>query len=111
MSPDQNLWKANWKAIEIARPHAGWLYQERAAAGHSNVLPQADRIDAGSEQVLEGRFILGSPEDCVEEIKKYQVLGVQELVLRRRWPGMPNQDSLRAVELFGGAVLPALRQF
>ncbi len=34
------------------------------------------------------------------------VLGVEELVLRCQWPGMPNEDSLKAVELFGREVLP-----
>jgi alkanesulfonate monooxygenase SsuD/methylene tetrahydromethanopterin reductase-like flavin-dependent oxidoreductase (luciferase family) len=97
------------KAIDIVRPHVEWLYQDRVASGHNNELPAADRIDVGFEQVLEGRFIIGNPQDCVEEIKKYQVLGVQELVLRCQWPGMPNQDSLRAVELFGEEVLPAFQ--
>ncbi len=49
---------------------------------------------------------IGSPEECVNEIKKYQELGIQELILRCQWPGMPNQDSNRAVELFGQEVLP-----
>lgn len=94
------------KAIEIARPHVEWLYRDRAAAGHSQELPEADRIDVGFEQVLEGRFIIGSPDECVAEVQKYQDLGVQELVLRCQWPGMPNEDSIRAVELFGQEVLP-----
>jgi alkanesulfonate monooxygenase SsuD/methylene tetrahydromethanopterin reductase-like flavin-dependent oxidoreductase (luciferase family) len=94
------------KAIEIARPHVEWLYQDRAAAGHSQELPEADRIDVSFDRVLEGRFIIGGPEECAEEIKKYQELGVQELILRCQWPGMPNQDSLWAVELFGKEVLP-----
>jgi alkanesulfonate monooxygenase SsuD/methylene tetrahydromethanopterin reductase-like flavin-dependent oxidoreductase (luciferase family) len=94
------------KAIDLARPHVEWLYQDRAAAGHSNELPGADRIDVGFEQVLEGRFIIGSPEECIEEIEKYQALGIQELVLRCQWPGMANRDSLGAVELFGREVLP-----
>lgn len=93
------------KAIEIARPHVEWLYQDRAAAGHSQELPEADRIDVGFEQVLEGRFIIGSPQECVEEVRKYQALGIQELVLRCQWPGMPDEDSIRAVELFGQEVL------
>ncbi len=94
------------QAIEIARPHVEWLYRDRAAAGHSQELPQADSIDVSFERVLEDRFIIGSPEECVEEIQKYQELGIQELILRCQWPGMPNQDSLRAVELFGQEVLP-----
>ena len=94
------------KAIAIARPHVEWLYQDRAASGHSQELPAADRIDVPFEQVLAGRFIIGSPDECAEEIKKYQKLGIQELILRCQWPGMPNQDSNRAVELFGKEVLP-----
>ena len=95
------------EAIRIARPHVEWLYQDLAASGHSNELPAADRIDVGFEQVLEGRFIIGSPAECIAEVKKYQELGIEELILRCQWPGMPNEDSLKAVELFGKEVLPA----
>ena len=84
-------------------------YRDRASLGHSQELPEADRIDVAFDQVLEDRFIIGSPAECIEEIKKYQALGVDELVLRCQWPGMPNEDSLRAVELFGKEVLPAFR--
>ena len=74
------------EAVAIARPHVEWLYRDRAALGHSQELPDADRIDVGFEQVLDGRFIIGSPAECIEEIKKYQALGVDELVLRCQWP-------------------------
>ena len=94
------------EAIRIARPHVEWLYQDRAASGHSQELPEADRIDVGFEQVLDGRFIIGSPDQCAAEIERYRELGIEELVLRCQWPGMPNEDSLRAVELFGKEVLP-----
>ena len=44
------------EAIRIARPHVEWLYQDRAASGHSQELPEADRIDVGFEQVLDRPF-------------------------------------------------------
>ena len=97
------------KAIDIMRPHVEWMYRDRAALGHSQELPEADRIDVPFDRILEGRFILGSPEECIEEIEKYRELGVDELVLRCQWPGMPNKDSLRALELFGDKVLPHYR--
>jgi hypothetical protein len=31
---------------------------------------------------------------------------VEELILRCQWPGMPGEDALRAVRLFGREVLP-----
>ena len=94
------------KAIDIMRPHVEWMYRDRAALGHSQELPEADSIDVPFDRILEGRFILGSPEECIEEIERYRELGVDELVLRCQWPGMPNKDSLRALELFGERVLP-----
>ena len=97
------------EAIDIMRPHVEWMYRDRAALGHSQELPEADRIDVPFDRILEGRFILGSPEECIAEIEKYRELGVDELVLRCQWPGMPNKDSLRALELFGEKVLPHFR--
>ena len=94
------------KAIDIARPHVEWLYKDRAASGHSNELPSADRIDVEFDQVLKDRFIIGSPDDCIREIYRYQDLGIQELILRCQWPGMSNEESLNAVNMFGKEVLP-----
>jgi alkanesulfonate monooxygenase SsuD/methylene tetrahydromethanopterin reductase-like flavin-dependent oxidoreductase (luciferase family) len=94
------------KAIEIARPHVEWLYKDRAASGHSNELPEADRIDVGFDEVLKDRFIIGNPDDCIREIYRYKELGIQELILRCQWPGMSNEESLQAVNIFGREVIP-----
>jgi alkanesulfonate monooxygenase SsuD/methylene tetrahydromethanopterin reductase-like flavin-dependent oxidoreductase (luciferase family) len=94
------------EAIATIRPHVEWLYRDRAALGHNRALPEADRIDVPFEQVLEGRFILGSPDECVAEVQKYQAVGVDELILRCQWPGMEAGETLRAIERFGRDVLP-----
>jgi alkanesulfonate monooxygenase SsuD/methylene tetrahydromethanopterin reductase-like flavin-dependent oxidoreductase (luciferase family) len=94
------------QAVETIRPHVEWLYRDRAALGHNRALPEADRIDVPFEQVLEGRFIIGSPEECVAEVQKYQAAGVEELIIRCQWPGMPAEDTLTAIERFGRDVLP-----
>jgi alkanesulfonate monooxygenase SsuD/methylene tetrahydromethanopterin reductase-like flavin-dependent oxidoreductase (luciferase family) len=94
------------QAIATVRPHVEWLYHDRAALGHNRALPEADRIDVPFEQVLEGRFILGSPDECVAEVRKYQAVGVEELILRCQWPGMEAGETLKAIERFGRDVLP-----
>ena len=71
------------QAIDIIRPQVEWLYKDRASLGHSQELPEADRIDVSFEQVLEGRFIIGSPEECIDEIHKYKDLGVESEVTDR----------------------------
>jgi alkanesulfonate monooxygenase SsuD/methylene tetrahydromethanopterin reductase-like flavin-dependent oxidoreductase (luciferase family) len=94
------------QAIAAIRPHVEWLYRDRAALGHNRALPEADRIDVPFEQVLEGRFIIGSPDECAAEVQKYQAAGVEELILRCQWPGLAEQDTLQAIERFGRDVLP-----
>jgi alkanesulfonate monooxygenase SsuD/methylene tetrahydromethanopterin reductase-like flavin-dependent oxidoreductase (luciferase family) len=94
------------RAISIIQPYVERLYQNRAAMGHNRDLPDADRIDVEFEHVLEGRFILGSPDDCIAEIERYRQLGVQELIVRCQWPGMPGEAALDAIRRFGQEVLP-----
>jgi alkanesulfonate monooxygenase SsuD/methylene tetrahydromethanopterin reductase-like flavin-dependent oxidoreductase (luciferase family) len=93
-------------AVATIRPSVEWLYRDRAALGHSRLLPEGDRIDVPFEQVLEGRFILGSPAECAAEVARYRDIGVQELVLRCQWPGMALEPALRAIQRFGRDVLP-----
>jgi alkanesulfonate monooxygenase SsuD/methylene tetrahydromethanopterin reductase-like flavin-dependent oxidoreductase (luciferase family) len=93
-------------AITTIRPSVEWLYRDRAALGHSRLLPEADRIDVPFEQVLEGRFILGSPAECVAEIARYRDLGLQELIMRCQWPGMAVEPAFQAIRRFGSDVLP-----
>ena len=94
------------QAIDIIRPQVEWLYKDRAALGHSQELPEADRIDVPFEQVLEGQFIIGSPEECIEEIHKYQELGVDELILRSQWPGMEGDVTNKSLRIFAEKVMP-----
>jgi alkanesulfonate monooxygenase SsuD/methylene tetrahydromethanopterin reductase-like flavin-dependent oxidoreductase (luciferase family) len=104
----REMYVATDKAAAIAtiRPYVERLYQNRAAMGHNRDLPQADRIDTGFEHVLEGRFIIGSPEECMAEVERYRALGVQELIVRCQWPGMPCEAALQAIRRFGHDVLP-----
>lgn len=93
-------------AVATIRPSVEWLYRDRAALGHSRLLPEGDRIDVPFEQVLEGRFILGSPAECAAEVARYRDIGVQEIILRCQWPGMALEPALRAIQRFGRDVLP-----
>lgn len=94
------------QAIDIIRPQVEWLYKDRASLGHSQELPEADRIDVPFEQVIEGRFIIGSPEECIEEIHKYKENGVEELILRSQWPGMDGDATAKSLRLFAEKVMP-----
>jgi hypothetical protein len=85
------------------------LYRDRAALGHNRLLPAADRIDVPFEQVLEGRFILGSPAECIAEVARYRAVGVEEIIMRCmrcQWPDMAVEPALQAIQRFARDVLP-----
>lgn len=55
---------------------------------------------------LEGQLIAGSPEEAVEEVKKFQALGVEHLVFDFRFK---FDRWFEQIELLGTEVLPQLR--
>ncbi|MEE8443123.1 MAG: hypothetical protein V3S37_05175, partial [Dehalococcoidia bacterium] len=93
-------------ALDTIRSSVEWLYADRAALGHARDLPQADRIDVPFEQILQNRFIVGDPDECIREIQRYEQLGVDTIIMRMQWPGMTQEETLRSIRLMGKEVLP-----
>jgi alkanesulfonate monooxygenase SsuD/methylene tetrahydromethanopterin reductase-like flavin-dependent oxidoreductase (luciferase family) len=60
------------------------------------------------EKVATDRFIMGSPEDCIEQIEKWnRDLGTDYFVMRFRHPNGPEHKKvLDAIRLFGEKVIP-----
>ena len=59
---------------------------------------------------MDDTFIVGSPQDCLEQIAKYRELGFTDIALRLFYPEMPQKDVLDHIELVGKEVLPALHR-
>jgi len=96
------------KAIELAGPHLETKYRAYALWGQDKVISSATSFDVGIEELAPGRYILGSPEQCVEQIRMYQRrLGINHMIVRIQWPGMENKQAMRAIELFGKHIIPA----
>lgn len=49
-------------------------------------------------------FIVGDPDSCVEQVRRYQELGAEALVMRM--DAIPYADRMRSIELFGKYVIP-----
>lgn len=70
----------------------------------------ATELDQPLEALVEGRFIMGDPDDCVEQIRQYERdFGITEMILRFQWPGMPQEKVLRTIRLLGQEVIPKFR--
>lgn len=98
-------------AIELAAPYLLGKYRDYAKWGQEKALPDNDDFTQPFEELLEGRFIIGSPEDCYEQLKPYwQDLDCNHLVIRTRWAGMPVTTALSSMRLISDELLPALRK-
>ena len=100
----------DWKtAIETVRPALESFYADRARLGHDRDLPQGDSLSGSVEDIVRGRLIIGSPEDCAEEIAKYRELGIETISMRMRWEGMTKEQGMDSVRLMASEVLPRFR--
>lgn len=66
--------------------------------------------DLTFDKIAENRFLAGSPEECLEQLKRWQEeIRPDYLILRLRHPGgPPHVRVLEALRLFGEKVLPYL---
>ncbi|MBI2485466.1 MAG: LLM class flavin-dependent oxidoreductase [Deltaproteobacteria bacterium] len=61
------------------------------------------------EHLPEERFIIGDPEDCIKEAKRYRdELGINYIACRMVFPQATNKTISKCLELFGKEVIPNL---
>jgi alkanesulfonate monooxygenase SsuD/methylene tetrahydromethanopterin reductase-like flavin-dependent oxidoreductase (luciferase family) len=94
------------EALALAARYLVPKYAAYVEWGQSDVLPRSDTLRREWDDLRAGRFIVGGPETAVEQIRALAGLGVTELVLRVQWPGLPQRDALRTLELLASDVLP-----
>ena len=99
------------EAVAKARPCLDKLYRDVYVKwGQDEAMGNPDELTWDFDRLARHRFILGSPEDCIEEIRSYgKSIEPELLLLRFDWtPGLEQKDILHAMELFGAAVLPCV---
>jgi alkanesulfonate monooxygenase SsuD/methylene tetrahydromethanopterin reductase-like flavin-dependent oxidoreductase (luciferase family) len=97
-------------AQELAARYLGAKYRTYVAWGQNQAMPANDKLDLPFDQLAEGRFIIGTPEDCYTQLRPWAELGVTHLVLRAHFNGMPISDTLQSMRLISDELLPALRK-
>jgi alkanesulfonate monooxygenase SsuD/methylene tetrahydromethanopterin reductase-like flavin-dependent oxidoreductase (luciferase family) len=98
-------------AIQECRPFLEAKYQAYALWGQDKALPKEDSFDLAFEELVLDRFIIGDPDDCIRELRRYiDALGVNCFIFRIQWPGMEQTKVLRTIKLLAGHVMPALQR-
>lgn len=98
-------------AIEMAGPYLVAKYRDYAKWGQDKVMPDNEDFTRSLDELIEGRFIIGSPEDCYNQLKPYwEEFGVNHIVVRTHWAGMPLSTALASIRLISDELLPELRR-
>ena len=98
-------------AVEMAGPYLAEKYRTYAQWGQDQVLPGQDSFRQSLDALLRDRFVLGSPEECWEQLRPcWEEAGANFLIFRTHWSGMPVGHALASMRLISDELLPALRR-
>jgi alkanesulfonate monooxygenase SsuD/methylene tetrahydromethanopterin reductase-like flavin-dependent oxidoreductase (luciferase family) len=97
------------EAIRLARPSLEEKYKAYRAWGQDKVMPAGDHFDLDFSELMQDRFLFGSPAEVTEQILDLKRrFGVTTLVLGIHWVGMPNSQALESMHLLAQEVFPAV---
>ena len=103
-----NAIEDGWVGVTLPGGKEGWI-----ARGFLRLvcLGRECEGDQEFEALLQDRFVLGSPEECYEQLRPYwEELGVNHLIIRTHWAGMPLSTALSSLRLISNELLPELRK-
>lgn len=91
-------------ARETIEPYLLRLYEWYARWGQTYM--DEHEITVDYEELAE-KFVLGSPAACIEQLREYERLGVDQVYFRCQFPGQPQDTTLETIERLGTEVIPA----
>jgi alkanesulfonate monooxygenase SsuD/methylene tetrahydromethanopterin reductase-like flavin-dependent oxidoreductase (luciferase family) len=103
--------KNRQEAIAKAQPCLEQLYRSIYIKWKQNeAMSDPNELSWNFDRLAKNRFILGSPEECIDQIKEYeQRLGATYMLVRFDWtPGLEQKDILESMRLFGEKVIQKL---
>ncbi len=93
-----------------SEPYLAPKYAAYAAWGQDKALPGEESFSIPYQDLARNRFLLGSPDEVVAEIKRYESeLEANYLIFRMQWPGMDQDQVLKQIELMKNEVIPRVR--
>ena len=73
-------------------------------------MPDDGSLTAAFAQLAGGRFIIGDAEDVINDLARYQALGITHASLRMGWPGMPSEAVATCMRLVAERVMPSFKE-
>jgi len=99
------------QARELAEKHLLVNYRDEYGGWSHPLIGREDKapVDRLDELGVD-RFIVGNPDECIAKIKRFHdTFGVDHLICRLYFPGIPHKHVMRELELLSKEVMPAFR--
>ncbi len=103
--------KTHSEAVAKARPCLEQLYGAIYIKWKQNeAMSDPNELSWTFERLARGRFILGTAQECLDQIKEYEArLGITTMLPRFDWtPGLTQEEILSSMRLFGDKVIRKL---
>ncbi len=56
-----------------------------------------------------GMFCMGAPDTCIQTLIKYEEAGIDQVLCFMQFGGIPHQNIMDSIKLFGKDVIPYFR--
>ncbi|MDA1127996.1 MAG: LLM class flavin-dependent oxidoreductase [Chloroflexi bacterium] len=99
------------EAIRKARAGFETKYEVYAKQGlHGTDDELARKVTGDLETLMEETFVIGSPEECLEQISEYKTMGFTDVVIRLFYPKMSQGEALERIDLVGRELIPEMHR-
>ena len=107
------LWESvNWWYRNLAEFHLRWELAHLSDEDKVNAFPRLKSIIDGETPVEHYRdqdmIIVGTAEECLQKIQRYEAAGVDHLLCYVQFGELPHEKVMRTLELLATRVMPHL---
>lgn len=99
------------RAWDLAEKYVMVNYRDEYGGGWKHpLIGSQDQTPVALDSLSQDRFIVGNPEDCISQIKRFEAtFGVDHLICRLYFAGMPHDHIMTELKLLAQEVFPAFR--
>jgi alkanesulfonate monooxygenase SsuD/methylene tetrahydromethanopterin reductase-like flavin-dependent oxidoreductase (luciferase family) len=103
--------EARERAWELAERYVMVNYRDEYGGGWKHpLIGSQDQTPVALESLSNDRFIVGNPDDCILQIRRFvETFGVDHLICRLYFAGMPHDHIMSELRLLAKEVFPAFR--
>ena len=99
------------QAWELAEKFVMVNYRDEYSGGWKHpLIGSQDQTPIALDSLSNDRFIIGNPDDCITQIKRFEeTFGVDHLICRLYFAGMPHDHIMTELKLLAKEVFPAIQ--